>query len=361
MTLARLQIEQFRNVRNASLALHPEINLIHGLNGSGKSSLLEAVYVLSCGRSFRTAKLGSVVMRDADRCVIFGEVASGGGSVSRLGFARWQDGRREVKLNSVPVRRFSELAYLLPSVSIGPESVDLLVGGPGQRRQFINRGVFHVEPGFASIWRELEHVLRQRNALLRGGASAHQVAVWTSPFIERCERVSEWCETYIEDVRSHFFEIWGEMDGPKGMEIRYYRGWDAKRDLAAILEERLVSDQQRGFTQAGSHRADLRVQRNKGSATDNLSRGELKLAAWALLVAQARTQGDRCLLLVDDLPSELDRVRRRSIWNSLVESRCQIVATGVEPRDLDFAGDRGNVFHVKQGEVSPDQMRGHNG
>src|SRR5271166_5070769 len=165
MSIRRVQVTDFRCLQSAALEFDPRFTLISGANASGKTSLLEALYVLGRGRSFRTRRLEHLIRRGSERFIVFGEVDAFGRRVA-LGVEGSPAGVR-AKLGGAKATSLAELAPFLPVQIIDPEIHRLIEEGPSRRRRFLDWGVFHVEPQFVQHWQSYYQVLKQRNAALR--------------------------------------------------------------------------------------------------------------------------------------------------------------------------------------------------
>ncbi|MBX9714001.1 MAG: DNA replication and repair protein RecF, partial [Pseudomonadaceae bacterium] len=169
MALTRFTVAAVRNLHPATLSPSPRINILSGANGSGKTSLLEAIHLLGLARSFRSSRLLPVIQHEVDECTVFGQVALAQGGLSSLGISRNRLGELHIRIDGENVRSAAQLAETLPLQLINPDSFRLLEGVPKIRRQFLDWGVFHVEPRFLPAWQRLQKALRQRNSWLRRG------------------------------------------------------------------------------------------------------------------------------------------------------------------------------------------------
>src|SRR6202142_786046 len=165
MTLRRIQVSDFRCLRSAELDLDPEFTLISGPNASGKTSLLESIYVLGRGRSFRTRRIDNLIRTGCERFIIYGQVELPERRTG-LGVEGSVQGIR-AKLSGERVSSLAELAAVLPVQIIDPEVHRLIEEGPSRRRRFLDWGVFHVEHEFVHRWQQYQLVLKQRNAGLK--------------------------------------------------------------------------------------------------------------------------------------------------------------------------------------------------
>ena len=145
MSLSRISVTGIRNLQPVTLNPSPRVNILYGDNGSGKTSLLEAIHLLGMARSFRSTRLTPVISHDQSNCTVFGLVEMVNGQSSALGISRDRNGEARIRINGQSVRSATELAEALPLQLINPDSFRLLEGAPKLRRQFLDWGVFHVE------------------------------------------------------------------------------------------------------------------------------------------------------------------------------------------------------------------------
>ncbi len=359
MSLDRLNVRQIRNLSEANLVLDKHLNLFVGTNGSGKTSLLEAVYFLATGRSFRSTQIEPVIQHSKDSCTVFGVVHRADGQAMKMGVHRTAKGQREVKIDGVHVNQMSTLARELPLLVLGPETVDLVQGSPAERRKFLNHGVFHVEHDFGDIWRNVNRCLRQRNQLLRDRhIDQKQISSWTTSLIQGTDQLDKLRIRYHEQLAPVFSEICRFLSGPEDVKCDYWPGWDRKKRLEQIMVTQQESDKTRGFTQSGFHRADLRITIKQKPAAQVCSRGELKILAWSLVLAQGallqHNLTSRPVYLVDDLVSELDEFRQQKVAEYLSQDEGQVLVTGTDENRLKALWNRtsSKVFHVEQGKIS---------
>ncbi len=365
MALSRLDITAVRNLRAVSLRELAAINIYFGDNGSGKTSVLESVYLLGMARSFRSGQMKSVISHGESSCAVYGElVRQRGRSSLTLGVSRNREGGLQAKIAGNTALSTSELAENLPLQVINAESFNLLVGSPGHRRRFLDWGVFHVEHLFYSAWRRFQRALKQRNSLLRGGKiSDFDLLPWDKELSEAGELVDSHRRSYFAGLEPAFQSLVQRLSpGLAKLDLRYRRGWDKQAMLKDVLVASLRSDCQQGFTHAGPQRADIRVVVDGHKAADILSRGQQKLVVCALKLAQgkllAASQRQACVYLVDDLPAELDKNHCRLVAEVLVELQTQVFITCVDRRDVadvwPVTTPEGRaMFHVEHGRVLP--------
>ena len=364
MTLRRLDIRGVRNLRTQSLRGLGRVNIFYGVNGSGKTSLLESIYLLGMARSFRSAKIKPVITQGEDCCTVFGEMAGNTGPRS-LGVTRERGGGLEARVGGEKINNRAALAESLPLQVIHADSFNILTGGPLERRHFMDWGVFHVEHQFMSAWQRFQRAIKQRNNLLRRGKiSSDSLKPWDRELAVAGEAIDRARKSYVECLRPHFSELLARLtESIEGLDLRYRRGWEQELSLSEALDRSLESDRQQGFTQVGPQRADLKVFAGGVTAADNLSRGQLKLVVCALKLAQARHFAEvthrRCTFLVDDLTAELDRHHCSRVAEILEDMGSQVFITCIERDDVGAIWPRTPqaeriVFHVEHGQIHRD-------
>ena len=351
MPLSRVRITALRCLSEVDLDLHPERNYVFGPNGAGKTSLLEGVFVLGRGRSFRTRQIRRLVQHGRDGFAVFGEVDADG-VPRRIGVA-YRAGRLEKKIDGEVAKGMAELAALLPVHAIDPSMHALVEGGPSERRRFLDWGVFHVEPGYLESWKRYRRVLSQRNAALKRGAGADELQPWSDALAEAAVLVDESRRRYLERL-GPFAGDFGRRLLDRPLTVDYRRGWAADAALGEVLAEDLVRDRQYGSTEGGPHRAELVLRLDERRVQDEASRGQQKLTAAALVLAQVAVESvdrpGRSVLVVDDPSAELDRDSLGRLLAALAEVRAQLILTALAPASLPFQSGF-PVFHVERGAV----------
>ncbi len=358
--LRRLQISQVRNLRKVRLDELDRVNVFFGANGSGKTSVLEAVHLLGMARSFR-GSVKSLITHGEQTCTVFGAMNPGNLS---LGVQRSLAGEVQIKIGGNAVRTVAELVSCLPLQVITADSFDLLTGSPGARRRFLDWGVFHVEQGFFGQWQRYQRGIKQRNMLLRRGKIATQeLPVWTREIALSGEALSHYRESYFQLLAPRFAAIMQRLaPSLDGLALRYRRGWDQQVSLLEALENSMAADLEQGYTHVGPQRADVRVLIDGRLAADVLSRGQQKLVVCGLKLAQGQVMAEaecgHCAYLVDDLPAELDQEHARLVCEMLASMPAQVFATCVRQEDIGDVWPESHaaemlMFHVEHGTVAP--------
>jgi DNA replication and repair protein RecF len=352
MALLRLQIDDFRCFESVHLALDRRYNLFVGPNASGKTSVLEALFILGRGRSFRTRQLDRLVRHGQAGFRIVGWCEREG-RMTVLGVGGDRK-HTELRVGGAPAEGAAALAGHFPPQIIGPEIHKLLEEGPNRRRRFLDWGVFHVEQGFLETWQRFHRVLRQRNAGLRLSSGPSAASAWDHEFIHAGERLAELRHHYLQLLTPALLEV-GHRLLDLDVSLVYHRGWGADETLAAALERSLTRDLKFGMTHVGPHRADVTIRTDGLAARERVSRGQQKLLAAALTLAQLtieeRTSVGECALLLDDPAAELDRASLERLLRAVHDLPVQLFVTALQP-DLPGLGAPGALFHVEQGRIS---------
>jgi len=360
MTITNLQVTNFRNLFSLNIELHNNCNLFYGKNGSGKTSILEAIYYLGFGRSFRTHLLKRLVNDKTDKFSLFCKIKNDS-FIIPLGIERsfLNADVNQIKISGEKVRSTSELVKILPLQLLNQTVFRFFEFGPKVRRQFVDWGLFHVEPTFFSLWKKVERILEQRNAALRSESKIANIKLWDKEFVQAATELDIMRKQYITELIPLAKKIINEFLGEQfaDISIEYYSGWDVNYCLSSILDEVIWRDKQFGYTSQGPQRADLLLKINNTPAQDILSRGQQKLVLYALTLAQGQLMqqkiGRNCLYLIDDLTAELDEYKQRLFINLLMQINAQIFITALNDEGLRelFSATEYKMFHVEHGAV----------
>lgn len=360
--LQELRIENFRNLLAVDMQPSPGINLIFGDNGSGKTSLLEAISVLAHGRSFRTHKFRRLINDLEAETTVFARMQSQKEGDLKVGVNRKRSGETTFRVNGSNVSSAAELARRLPLLVMDAHSFSLIEGSAKVRRQFFDWLVFHVKHEFKDLWRAYSLCLKQRNTLLRRDKiSPLDLKPWDQELVELGRQI----ESLRRAVLTPFLEAFGGTAAQFGfnqkeLTLTYINGWRENEASLAQLSASFDKDRKQGFTSLGPHKSDLKITLGQVPAAELLSRGQQKLLVAALFLAEANIKQhqreEEVVFLMDDLPAELDSRHLIQLCGWLNELKAQLFVTGVTAeglkelwpgfKDLDHA-----MFHVKHGEV----------
>lgn len=356
--IEKLSVVGVRNICGIEIEPNPTVNILHGENGSGKTSILESIHLLSSGRSFRTSKLEPLINNDKNEAIVFASLGDG----KEIGLSKSRRGKHHLKFLSETQANWENVARELPCQILDSNSFLLLEGGPKSRRQFLDWGVFHVELGFVENWRRTKKAIANRNLLLkRHSPDFDQIGAWDSELCLAAREVHIARGKYFGLFLPLFLELYRKMNGADVdmLDIQYESGWGADRELDDILVENRDTDMRYGATQCGPHRADLSFRIGRNKAVDILSRGQQKILVSAMKIAQglllSQALDRKCIFLIDDLPSELDYDNRAALLSQLVGMGGQVFVTCVEIAGVldSLAGQpKLATFHVERGTIT---------
>lgn len=347
-------------MHETTLSFKPSLNLFFGKNGSGKTSLLEAIYFLSFGRSFRSRLNKHIIHHDQPFLSLIGNIAHGE-QQALIGMERHRDNAlNRTHLNAEKLSSLIQLANIFPVQVINSEGMKLLNAGPKLRRQFLDWGVFHVEHRFISAWQDAQQALKQRNAALKSQECREQITSWDHILVQRSNELNEWRNEYADRLSKKLDDLLPTLcPFASTISLKYRRGWNKEKNLQDVLADGLARDQAFGYTQYGPHRATLELYANGTPAQHVLSQGQQKLVVCALRLAQGliikELAGKRSSYLVDDLPSELDTAACTNIARALANTGAQVFITGIAELDLSLLAqlfDDAAMFHVEHGHIN---------
>lgn len=353
MYLTQLDIRQVRNLHEVKIYPGKQCNYIYGDNASGKTSILEAIYLLSIARSFRTTHIKHVISHNYPSLQIFARIEKNTHeTATALGIERTSHKTR-IRINGLDVNQVSELSSLLPVQIINPDVHKLLEQGPKYRRQFIDWGVFHVEHGFLQNWQQYYRVLKQRNAALRRKLPKNDIILWNKQLIDYAKLITISRENYLSGLLPIFNKYVNKLMGLT-VDIRYQRGWNSENSFTETLESSIEKDKFKGFTTLGPHRADLEISYNGILVQNTFSRGQQKLLVCAMRLAQIthlkQKTDQQSVLLVDDLAAELDIQHRQYLIELLIDTQAQLFVTATEYDSFTLPPEiESKMFHVEHG------------
>ena len=356
MHLSQVDIKWVRNLKDVRLKPAPGINLIYGSNASGKTSLLEAIYLLSHGRSFRTSNIRSVIHNESSNLQVFAKVVQEqSGSCINLGLEKGLS-HNQIRINQQNVTQTSRLAAYLPVQIINPEAHRLLEQGPSQRRKFIDWGLFHVEQSFHESWQQYTRILKQRNAALKERKPGANAKLWDKQLIEASEKLTKLRLLYVQELTPYLQEYSQRLIKISPL-VQYRQGWPQETSFESALSNSSEQDVHKGYTRYGPHRADLRITDNGQPVQERFSRGQQKLLVSAMRLAQIthlrQRQSQQSVVLVDDLAAELDVSHRHRLVELLAESGAQLFITSTDANLFDTrAWTSSKMFHVEHGQIT---------
>ena len=361
MWLSRVSVEHCRVVTHAELTLAERVNVLYGDNASGKSSVLEALSVLSRGRSFRTPRIAELISRGETELTVAATVENGlSGARYPLGISKSVADTR-IRINHADVPQQAELSSHVPLTLIHPSSVELVTGSPTARRAFLDWIAFYRFADFNTAWRQYQRVLKQRNTCLRDPRQRQALPQWTQQLISLQPILYRYrvnaLNALLEALR-HAHELLASSGTPQlHLSSGFPQGIAVEDETAlhAFFREKAEQELKQGFSLYGAHRADLHILLDGIPAVRIASRGQLKVLAVSLLLAQSHAVAEsgtkRGIIAIDDLAAELDEQNQQALYNTLHTTQQQLLITGTHHQPLKNWVADAKVFHVKHGQV----------
>jgi len=355
----QVHVEHLRNLSSVDVGLNPGLNYFYGPNGAGKTALLESVFVLARGRSFRTQLVRDLVQRGAFSLLVRARLQDEQRGAVSVGIRRELSGDTELRVDGARVQKVSAIARLIPLQTLLPDVADLVFGAPGERRSWLDWGLFHVKPDYLVTLRTYLRAVRQRNMLLRGGETRRSAYIpWEREIVTLADQITSARLDYVERLRPFLAQTVSALAPELEATFAYRRGWPDGDSLEKLLGETALTEVKLAATQWGPHRADVAVRTRDERASRVLSRGQGKLLATAMKVAQvallSAVEQRSSVFLIDDIGAELDADHSGRFFGLLRRLGCQVLATSAQPpmEDFGFGPSECQVFHVKHGEIS---------
>ena len=364
MFVRELTLQHFRLFRDLHAELRQGLNYFYGKNAQGKTSLLEALCLLSTGKSFVTHLSREMIAFGENHFFIRTRVERASGSLDiRFGQDRHQ---KMVSVNGSPLKTLSMLLGRLDTVLFTPLDFDLVAAPPEIRRRYLDIQLSQASGEYLEALKIYNRVLKQRNALLKQpSCDRKELKTWTEELVSSGAVLTDLRRKAVERIEKYCIHFLEGISGAKErLKIRYqsFLKGDSPEDAGEYFLERLrqLHDQERrlGYTLLGPHRDDLEFELNGFDASRYASRGQLKSIAIALKFSESanlrKLKGYWPVLLIDDIFSELDEERQRAVFRFFEEGQQVILASNLSPSRFPFV--RPSVcFEVLEGSLKPEE------
>jgi DNA replication and repair protein RecF len=355
--LDRVWLTDVRSYASAELELAPGLTALLGDNGQGKTNVLEAIAWLATLQSFRGAPTEAMIRQGVDRAVIRAEGEREGRAIL-LEAELVASGRNRILVNRQPLKRAKELLGVLRVTVFAPDDLDLVKGGPAERRRYLDDALVASHPRYDALRSEVDKVLKQRNALLKGaggrldGDAAFTLDVWDAKLVESGGRLAEARQALLERLVPALSDTYDAVaNRPAEVTATYVADW-AGVGLDAALAASRKDDLRRGVSTVGPHRDEVELRVGDMPARTHASQGEQRSLALALRLASHHVitdvTGSAPILLLDDVFSELDPDRSDALLANLPEGQTLLTsASGLPPK-----ADPDLVLHLTDGRIA---------
>lgn len=331
MLLQRLRLEQYRNIASARFEPSRSLTILHGLNGQGKTNLLESIAMLGTGRAFRTSKVHDLIQHGSACGVVSGQVQSAG--IQSKVILQLQGSTRRISIDAKPVQRAAELHGKLATVIFSPDDTAMVKLGPETRRRFLDRSLYSSNAGFLQDYHSYYRTLKQRNALLKSGR-LDELELWTEQLAQAGVSLMQHRSQYVDTLQELLQQQYGRISNQAEQVAVQYRpdvATSSPEELLQTLMEQQEQDLRYRTTGRGPHRDDLLFLINERPLKGFGSQGQQRSFVLALKLAEMdhlqQTFGEEPVLLLDDIASELDRERINNLLNYLRKREVQVLIT----------------------------------
>ena len=363
MIIQKIKIENFRNYHEEEVTFHDKVNVIIGDNAQGKTNLLESIYVSSLGRSFRTTKDKEMILFEEPYARIMAVYLTDDQEKKvDVGFSK--EGKKEIKINNIKVEKMTEMLNHFYVVVFSPDDLKIVKEEPEKRRNFIDRELCKMKISYLNNLVQYKKILMQRNAYLKSEKKDRQaMAVWDDALSQYGAQVILQRKTFIEELNQISSQIHEKItQGKETLEIQYEPNLKPEGDVAQLFEkmkqklsDTYKSDIYAGNTSVGPHKDDVMILVNGISARQYGSQGQQRTAALSMKLAEIylieKEKGEKPILLLDDVLSELDQDRQKYLIKALSESQLFITAAELNPQLL-ASLPTGNSYLVSNGKIS---------
>ncbi len=339
MWIKNIKIKNFRNYEKEEINLEKNINIFYGENAQGKTNIIEAIFLCSLGKSFRAKKDIEMIKLNEQNAIIEIEYEKS----DRDGKIKIELGnKKNIYLNGIKIKKLSELLGNLNIVIFTPDDINILKGGPENRRKFLDIMISQLRPNYMHVLNLYMKTIDQRNKYLKQIKEENKdeklLEIWDEKLAEYAIKICEYREEFINKIIKKIEKIHEKItDNKEKIEIKYITECRNKENYLKLLKERKKLDIIKGFTTKGVHRDDFVIYINKKEINIYGSQGQNRTAMLSLKLAELQVINDEIgeypILLLDDFMSELDKNRRKNFLENIENT--QVIITGTEKLDIE--------------------------
>ncbi|MDQ7092450.1 DNA replication/repair protein RecF [Desulfosporosinus sp. PR] len=360
MNINNFHLQNFRNYDDESIQFMPGINVLVGNNGQGKTNIIEGIYYLLTGKSYRVQREHELLKWNQQEFHLYGDFIVNHHKVFLE--SHYKDRKKRVKINQVPCQRLSDFVGTINVIFFSPDDLIMIKGGPSERRRFLDLHIAQIRPGYVSILNAYNKVIQQKSALLKAhierSSKYAQLELWNKQIIELSEKIILQRIELTNRIQEVADQIYVNLTSQQeNLKIYYYalgkkEFQEALAELPELLNQKMEQEIERQMVLVGPHRDDLHILLNDKPARLYASQGQQRSIVLSLKLGELelirQEKGEYPLLLLDDVLSELDSFRRNYLIKFIESSRIQtlITMTGAESRL-----DDGALYHVEQGHI----------
>lgn len=353
MWISNLKIQNFRNYNEQEIELDPNINIFFGENAQGKTNIIEAIFLCSMGKSFRAKKDREMIKIDKENSLIEIEYKKS----DRDGKIKIALGnRKNIFINGIKIKKLSELLGNINVVIFTPDDIEILKGGPQNRRRFLDIMISQLRPNYMYTLSLYQKTIEQRNNYLRQIKEQNKdeklLEIWDEKLVEYASLICKYREEFINKIKNKIKNIHKEITNNKEeIKIEYKTECRNKEEYMNLLKQRRKLDIIKGYTTKGIHRDDFCIYINEKELNTYGSQGQHRTAILSLKISELKVIydeiGEYPILLLDDFMSELDSNRRKNLINYMKET--QVIITCTEK--MNIKEEKYKEYYVKDGKI----------
>lgn len=339
MWIKNIKINNFRNYQKEDIRLEENINIFYGENAQGKTNIIESIFLCSFGKSFRAKKDIEMINLNENNSIVEIEYEKS----DREGKIKIELGnKKNIYINGIKIKKLSELLGNLNIVIFTPDDINILKGGPQNRRRFLDIMISQLRPNYMHILNLYLKTIEQRNKYLRQikeeNKDENLLEIWDEKLSEYAIKICEYRVEFIDKLIKKITEIHKKITNNKEeIELKYITECKEKKEYIELLKQRRKLDIIKGFTTKGIHRDDFMIYLNNKEITMYGSQGQNRTAMLSLKLSELQVINDEIgeypILLLDDFMSELDKNRRKNFLENIKNT--QVIITGTEKLDIE--------------------------
>ena len=339
MWIKKIKIYNFRNYKNEEINLEKNINIFYGKNAQGKTNIIEAIYLCGLGKSFRTNKDKEMIKLNENKSYVEVEFEKS----DRDGKIKIElENKKNIYLNNIKLKKLSELLGNLNVVIFTPDDINILKGGPENRRRFLNIMISQLRPNYLNVLNLYKKTIEERNNYLRlikeENKSEELLDIWDEKLAEYAEKIVNYRKEFINKISNKIVEIHKSItNNNEEIKIEYLTDCEKKENYLNLLKQRRKLDVIKGFTTKGIHRDDFVIYINDNQVNVYGSQGQNRTVMLSLKLSELQIIydeiGEYPILLLDDFMSELDKERRKNFLENIKNN--QVIITCTEKLNLE--------------------------
>ena len=356
MWITSLEMQNFRNYESQKIEFSENINVFYGDNAQGKTNIIEAIFMCSIGKSFRTSKEKETIKHNEE----FSNIVLNYKNKDRDGNIKVQiSNKKTIFVNGVKVKKLSELLGKVNIVLFTPDDINILKNGPDQRRKFLNMMIGQIRPNYVNILNTYTKVMEQRNNYLKqirdldnkNKINYELLDIWDEKLASLSYKICLYRTEFINKISEKIKDIHKNItENKEEIKIEYITESSDEKKLLELIKQRRKLDIIKGYTTKGAHRDDFNIYIDGDLVNVYGSQGQHRTAVLSLKMSELEIikeeTGESPILLLDDFMSELDSKRRKNLLSNIGDT--QVIITCTDEMENNFLG---NIYKVKEGKV----------